>query len=39
MNILGRFVSIVVGSLLIAAPVAAQHIDKPTQLHQNMRKL
>ena len=39
MNILGRFVSIVVGSLLIAAPVAAQHSDKATQLHQDMRKL
>jgi hypothetical protein len=39
MKTLTRFVSIVVGSVLIAAPVAAQHVDKATQLHQDMRKL
>jgi len=39
MTLFGRFVSIVVGSLLLAAPVAAQHIDKATQLRQDMRKL
>jgi hypothetical protein len=26
-------------SLLLATPVAAQHVDKATQLHQDMRKL
>jgi hypothetical protein len=39
MKILARFISVVVGSLLIVAPVAAQHVDKATQLHQDMRKL
>ena len=39
MKTLARIVSIVVGSVLIAAPVAAQHVDKATQLHQDMRKL
>jgi hypothetical protein len=33
------FISIVVGTMLIAAPVAAQHVDKAAQLHQDMRKL
>jgi hypothetical protein len=36
---LASFVSIVIGSLLIASPVGAQHPDKATQLHQDMRKL
>jgi hypothetical protein len=31
--------AIIVGSLLVAAPVAAEHVDKATQLRQNMRKL
>ena len=39
MKTLTSFVAIVVGSLLIAAPVAAQHVNKATQLHQDMRKL
>ena len=39
MKTLTRFVAIVVGSLLITAPVAAQHVNKATQLHQDMRKL
>lgn len=39
MKILARFISVVIGGLLIAAPVAAQHLDKATQLHQDMRKL
>ncbi|HEU5258906.1 MAG TPA: hypothetical protein VFU28_23125 [Vicinamibacterales bacterium] len=39
MKTLTRFVAIVVGSLLISAPVAAQHVNKATQLHQDMRKL
>src|SRR5262245_65524942 len=39
MKTLASFVSIVVGSLLISAPVAAEHVDKTTQLHQDMRKL
>ena len=39
MKILARFISVVVGSLLIVEPVAAQHVDKATQLHQDMRKL
>ena len=39
MKTLSSFVSIVVGSLLMASPVAAQHVDKATQLHQDMRKL
>src|SRR5262245_30304577 len=39
MKTLASVVSIVVGSLLIAAPVSAEHIDKATQLHQDMRKL
>ena len=39
MKTLASVVSIVVGSLLIAAPVSAQHVDKATQLHQDMRKL
>ena len=39
MKTLACVVSIVVGSLLIAAPVSAEHVDKATQLHQDMRKL
>ena len=39
MKTLASFVSIIAGSLLIVAPVAAQHVDKATQLHQDMRKL
>jgi hypothetical protein len=39
MKTLVRLVSIVASSLLIAAPLAAQHIDKAAQLHQDMRKL
>ena len=39
MKTLGSFASIIVGSLLFAAPVGAQHVDKTTQLHQDMRKL
>jgi len=39
MKTLASVVSIVVGSLLIAAPVSAEHVDKATQLHQDMRKL
>ena len=39
MKITERLLSIVVGSLLIAAPVTAQHLDKAAQLHQDMRKL
>jgi len=39
MKTLASVVSIVVGSLLIAAPVSAEHVDKATQLHQAMRKL
>jgi len=39
MKTLTSFVAIVVGSLLIAAPVAAQHVNKATQLHQDMRQL
>jgi len=39
MKTLTSFVAIVAGSLLIAAPVAAQHVNKATQLHQDMRKL
>ena len=39
MKTLTSFVAIVAGSLLITAPVAAQHLNKATQLHQDMRKL
>jgi hypothetical protein len=39
MKTLASVVSIVVGTLLIAPPVSAQHVDKATQLHQDMRKL
>ena len=39
MKTFARFASIIVGTVLIAAPVAAQHPDKATQLHQDMRKL
>jgi hypothetical protein len=39
MKTLTSFVAIVVGGLLMAAPVAAQHVNKATQLHQGMRKL
>ena len=39
MKTLASVVSIVVGSLLIAAPVHAQHVDRAIQLHQDMRKL
>jgi hypothetical protein len=39
MKTLASVVSIVVGSLLIAAPVRAQHVDRAIQLHQDMRKL
>lgn len=39
MKITESLLSIVVGSLLIAAPVAAQHLDNAAQLHQDMRKL
>ena len=39
MKTLASVVSIVVGSLLIAAPVRAEHVDKAIQLHQDMRKL
>src|SRR5678809_1552373 len=39
MKTLASVVSIIIGSLLIAAPVSAQHVDKATQLHQDMRKL
>ena len=39
MRTLASVVSIVVGSLLIAAPVHAQHVDRAIQLHQDMRKL
>src|SRR5262247_3394734 len=39
MKTLASVVSIVVGSLLTAAPVGAEHVDKATQLHQAMRKL
>jgi hypothetical protein len=39
MKTLASVVSIIIGSLLIAAPVSAQHVDKATQLHQEMRKL
>ena len=39
MKTLTSFVAIVVGGLLITAPVAAQHVNKATQLHQDMRKL
>src|SRR5512138_2836526 len=39
MKTLASVVSIIVGSLLLAAPVSAQHGDKATQLHQDMRKL
>jgi hypothetical protein len=39
MKTLERLVSTIVVSLLIAAPVAAQHVDKTTRLHQDMRKL
>src|SRR5678816_3455199 len=39
MKTLASVVSIVVGSLLIAAPVHARHVDRAIQLHQDMRKL
>lgn len=39
MKTLASFVIIVVGSLLIAAPATAQHVDRATRLHQDMRKL
>jgi len=39
MKTLASVVSIIIGGLLIAAPVSAQHVDKATQLHQDMRKL
>jgi hypothetical protein len=39
MKTLASVVSIVIGSLLIAGPVSAEHVDKATQLHQDMRKL
>jgi hypothetical protein len=39
MMTLERLVSTIVVSLLIAAPAAAQHVDKTTRLHQDMRKL
>lgn len=39
MKTLERLVSAIVVSLLIAAPAAAQHVDKTTRLHQDMRKL
>ena len=39
MKTLASVVSIIIGGLLIAAPVRAQHVDKATQLHQDMRKL
>jgi len=39
MKTLASVVSIVVGSLLIAAPVRAQHVDRAIKLHQDMRKL
>ena len=39
MKTLGSLASIIVASLLIATPAAAQHVGKATQLHQDMRKL
>jgi hypothetical protein len=39
MKRLGSLASIIVAGLLIATPVTAQHVDKATQLHQDMRKL
>src|SRR6186713_536005 len=39
MKTFGSLASIIAVSLLMATPVAAQHVDKATQLHQDMRKL
>jgi hypothetical protein len=39
MKTFGSLASMIAVSLLIATPVAAQHVDKATQLHQDMRKL
>ena len=39
MNTLRSLASTIVVSLLIAAPAAAQHVDKSTRLHQDMRTL
>jgi hypothetical protein len=39
MKILGSGVSMIVAGLLLAVPATAQHVDKATQLHQEMRKL
>src|ERR1051325_177876 len=39
MKTLNSLASMFIVSLLIAAPAAAQHVDKATRLHQDMRKL
>ena len=39
MKTVNSLASMFVVSLLIAAPAAAQHVDKATRLHQDMRKL
>jgi hypothetical protein len=39
MKTFGSLASMIAVSLLLATPVAAQHVDKATQLHQDMRKL
>ena len=39
MKTFGSLASIIAVSLLMATPVAAQRVDKATQLHQDMRKL
>jgi hypothetical protein len=39
MKTFGSLASIIAVSLLLATPLAAQHVDKATQLHQDMRKL
>jgi hypothetical protein len=39
MKTFGSLASMIAVSLLLATPLAAQHVDKATQLHQDMRKL
>jgi hypothetical protein len=39
MKTLGSLASMIVASLLMATPAAAQHVGNATQLHQDMRKL
>ena len=39
MKILGSLALMIVVSVVTAAPAAAQHVDKATRLHQDMRRL